>query len=494
MNTDVTRCAVTLCALAAIAGCKEDKTSPTQDGGEPSTLSREQLMNPETCKDCHPNHYREWASSMHAYAIDDPIFIAMNARGQREAKLGEFCVNCHAPLAVREGYAKDGNLDEIPKPLRGVTCYFCHNVESVNGTHNNPIKLANDTTMRGGLHDARRPSAHGVEYSPFLDGARIQESSKMCGSCHDIVTPAGVHLERTYAEWKESLFSHGAGAASCSSCHMDGRPGIAADDLNVRVPARRVHSHLFPGVDLALTPFRDEEIQRKNIECALRDAVRVSLCPNPDGRFQVLLETNAGHRLPTGASQDRRMWLEVIAYDADGKPTFESGVVADGDVVDKPQGTPGHDPNLWLLSDKIFDADGNEAHMFWDAAPSETYPEGYHSATLPQPRQYGVSHTVENNYYLILSDPEGNPVLPSRVRVRVRVQPVAREVLDSLVKSKDLEAAIAKSIQTITLAGSVTEWEKEDGFGRCITMAEPNALDCPNDYLCPLYPDRPGCE
>ena len=44
-------------------------------------LTREQLLDPESCRTCHPTHYREWASSMHAYAVDDPVFQAMNRRG-----------------------------------------------------------------------------------------------------------------------------------------------------------------------------------------------------------------------------------------------------------------------------------------------------------------------------------------------------------------------------------------------------------------------------
>ena len=35
-------------------------------------------------------------------AMDDPVFIAMNKKGQRETNgaLGTFCVNCHAPMAA----------------------------------------------------------------------------------------------------------------------------------------------------------------------------------------------------------------------------------------------------------------------------------------------------------------------------------------------------------------------------------------------------------
>src|SRR5439155_8964026 len=90
-------------ALAAAAACtSSSKTEPT--------LARAELLKPETCKTCHQDHFREWSGSMHAYASDDPVFLAMNKRGQRETAgaLGAFCVNCHAPMAVREGATKDG--------------------------------------------------------------------------------------------------------------------------------------------------------------------------------------------------------------------------------------------------------------------------------------------------------------------------------------------------------------------------------------------------
>ena len=66
-------------------------------------MSIEQLQDPATCGGCHPQHYAQWAGSMHAYASDDPVFVALNRRGQREAHLGAFCVRCHAPMAVALG-------------------------------------------------------------------------------------------------------------------------------------------------------------------------------------------------------------------------------------------------------------------------------------------------------------------------------------------------------------------------------------------------------
>ena len=71
--------ALGLAVLALAAGCAEDG-SPSEP--EP-ILTREQLMDPETCRACHERQYREWSASMHAYAAEDPLFLAMNRRGQR---------------------------------------------------------------------------------------------------------------------------------------------------------------------------------------------------------------------------------------------------------------------------------------------------------------------------------------------------------------------------------------------------------------------------
>ena len=46
-------------------------------------LDAEALMDPAACQGCHPEAYREWSGSMHAYASDDPVFIALNAFAQR---------------------------------------------------------------------------------------------------------------------------------------------------------------------------------------------------------------------------------------------------------------------------------------------------------------------------------------------------------------------------------------------------------------------------
>ena len=142
-------------------------------GGD-NLLTKDELMDPESCKTCHPVHYQEWSGSMHAYAADDPVFLAMNRRGQEETdgELGDFCVKCHAPMAVALGKTTDGlNLADVAQKYKGVTCYFCHQVTEVAGDHNNPLVLAMDQTMRGGVFDPVKSSAHHTEYSLLHDSA-----------------------------------------------------------------------------------------------------------------------------------------------------------------------------------------------------------------------------------------------------------------------------------------------------------------------------------
>ena len=115
MNRDVLIASLALGALGCSSSGKSD-----------ATFTRAELLDPQSCAGCHQDHYADWAGSMHAYSSDDPVFRAMNRRGQRETNgaLGSFCVNCHAPMAVHEGATKDGlNLDQVPQHLRGVTCF-----------------------------------------------------------------------------------------------------------------------------------------------------------------------------------------------------------------------------------------------------------------------------------------------------------------------------------------------------------------------------------
>lgn len=443
-------------------------------GNEPDYLSREEMLDPETCKSCHPTHYREWSGSMHAYAADDPVFLAMNKRGQRELAergedLGDFCVKCHAPMALIEGATTDGlNLEDpdFPKHLKGVTCFFCHTVDAITADHNNGLVLSGDTVMRGGISDPFPNDGHRATYSPLHD-RNSQESSQLCGSCHDIMLN-GVHLERTFVEWKSSLFgqSDPLKHLSCSRCHMVGdQPGVVADYPGV--PSRKPKEHTWPGIDTALIDWPEKIAQLELIKRDLRGAISPKLCVGPaGGGIEITYNLDnvfGGHMLPSGATQDRRQWAEVIAYDDTDTVVFESGVIAEGDAV-----ADSTDPNLWQMRDYALKSNGEEAHMFWDVAsiaPSNCAdPRTPANCFLLPPSVTNVqsdplfNHSVTKTYTVV-------GVTPARVTAKVYIRSIGLEVLQDLVDTGDLDPMYLAKIPTLLIDGTVLEWTTADGFG-----------------------------
>jgi hypothetical protein len=444
-----------LAALAAAgAGCDGGTSAPPGP-----TLTRDQLEDPEVCGSCHPDHYREWSGSMHAYAAEDPVFLAMNARGQRETggALGAFCIQCHAPMAVRNGATTDGlNLADVPQKWKGVTCYFCHSVTEVDGSHNNPLALADDGVLRGGIVDPVETAAHTSAYSPLHDRTAM-ESSSLCGSCHDIVTPAGVHLERTYLEWQETLFAKEQSRLTCGECHMEGRDGAAAEAPGAKT--RRVHSHAAPGVDLALTPFPESEAQRELVQRSLDTTLAAQLCVRGAGSpgatiLAVLDNVGAGHNWPSGAAQDRRAWVEIIAYSGD-VPVYQSGVVGEGESVSDLA-----DPDLWWARDCLLDAEGAHVHMFWEAAEYDSNLLPGPVTNVPSDPAFYEAHRVRT-FPRPTSSPASLATPPDRVTMRVRLVPVGLDVLDDLVASGDLDPSVRDAMPHFTLASTELEWTAE---------------------------------
>lgn len=469
--------------VAPMVACKDD-------GGEAETAGEydlEELRKPEACAECHPIHYREWLGSMHAYAAEDPVFRALNAKAQRETEgeIGDFCVKCHAPLAVELGLTSDGlNLDELPQELHGVTCYFCHQVDGIEGTHNNPLSLAMDALMRGRLSDALTHTGHEIGGREDAFRADRLASSQLCGSCHDIVTPAGAHVERTYAEWRESFFSdpdpdnperlalYGLG---CNDCHMKRTTGAIADYPGVFGDRDR-HGHSFVGVDVAVTDFPDSELgpvlreeQLAEIAQQRETSLCASVCVKPDedtdtAQVSVWLHNEAAaHSWPSGSTPDRRAWVELVARDAQGEQLYASGVVEHGEAIAELD-----DPDLWLLRDRVFDAQGVETHDFWLAA-------SYESQLLHTSSEFGAAGdaaTYEQRSYTLDS-------IPDQVDMRVRLRPIGHEILQELIDSGDLDPAVLDNSLTFDVTSSELEWRAntalpslgEVDYGTCVSSS-----------------------
>lgn len=309
--------------------------------------------------------------------------------------------------------------------------------------------------MRGGIPDPIEGAPHRAAYSPLHDRARL-ESSTMCGACHDIVVPNGFHLERTFLEWKDSLFSkEGSGALSCSACHMPGRDEPVARTPGA--PVRRRHSHAFAGVDIALTDFPGREEQRAQVQRFLDFSLAAKLCVEDSGGLtEVTVDLEnlaAGHAFPSGATQDRRVWVEVRAFVGDDE-VFSSGVVEDGQPLFDLE-----DPNLWFLGHRMYDQNGDATHDFWEA-------HSYEGELLPAPTtrfpfEPGYVETHILRRYVIPGLP------PDRVTMRVRMRPMGLDVLDDLIGTGDLDPAIRDEMPTFDLRSTVLEWRSDAG-DRCV--------------------------
>jgi hypothetical protein len=219
----------------------------------------------------------------------------------------------------------------------------------------------------------------------------------------------------------------------------------------------------------------------KHIASSITDGVSVTTIT-----FQ--LETNAGHNQPSGASQDRRMWLEFSAFDGgDRLLRGSSGNIADGEIEERPAHDPKHDAQLLMLRDRIYDAQGKPVHMFWQAAMSQAHPDGYESNVLPVATTTYIAgkHAVLKQY--TASDASGPP---ARVSARLRMRPIGTDVLQDLVDSGDLDPAIAARMPTFTFATQI-EWTPADGSMKTIA-ATAKPADC-STYRCLLDPSSPEC-
>ena len=371
-----------LLAAAAATAAVRPRTATPARRVPPGALTREQLRDPETCKGCHPNHYREWSSSMHAYAAQDPVFVAMNKRGQREThgELGDFCVKCHAPMAVVD---KRTQRRPRPRPAAGQRARR----ELLLLPQRRPASTATTTrcctwptTPRCAVRSAIRVSpARTGPSSPRCSRTRARRARRCAAAATTSSRRAAFTSSARSRSIATGMFSKSATGAppafdSCVGCHMPGQQAFAA----VAPGRRRAHGARAPvarhrrAAD-RLSASRCAAQRRGGLPARRASVSFFTLEVTPPDLFTFQIETNAGHNQPSGAAQDRRMWLEFLAYDASGKllDQVSSGNIADGEIEEKPEGDPKHDPHLLMFRDRIYDAQGKPVHMFWQAAKSQ---------------------------------------------------------------------------------------------------------------------------
>lgn len=347
---------------------------------------------------------------------------------------------------------------------------------------------------------ATGPPPHGWEHSRYLG------SSEFCGSCHDVSTPdtsAGplktlkladgsdsglpFPIERTFGEWRASayadpLFADGFdGSAptlpnavgpdrSCQDCHMRKSADPLARACVMEAPGSRAGQlpvHEFTGANYWVPRIlRDEygigragaydrtigwaEQTLSQRTASVETAITAFAGAGSPLQLRVRVTNRAGHKLPTGYAEGRRMWLHLRVHDGDGNTIFESG------AYDSNTGALARDPQLRLYEalqgqwnrngdDRCDVADGNGRELFHFALndciavdnriPPQGFRGGNDLALRPVGREYpetspGVLAHWDDASYTVPVD-AATP-MPLTVTATLRFQIASREYIQFL--------------------------------------------------------------
>lgn len=353
---------------------------------EPSGVDPQMFPSAETCS-CHASLVDEWKASMHAQALADPLYQTKLAQGQKETDgtIGAFCNTCHGPAAtitgqMASGTAPDGGAGE------SVGCMFCHQVTGLaEGPLGNASQLVTpDGTRRAQIEVPQAP--HPAAYS------ELHKSAEVCGGCHNVNHPVnGMHLESTYAEWKDS--SYGKSGVVCQDCHMSASPGTVTGPSSGQAASGAPQRD-----DIYQMNFVGAQVGQGNASAAtalLKSAAAIEIdapdvMPGSEASATVTVKNvGAGHYLPTGLTEVRQMWLEITLEDEDGESTT---------LAERRFGTV------------LRDDEGNHPAELWNAAGIESDdripPDGSATETVTVGLPEGTGHAklVATLYYQSASD------------------------------------------------------------------------------------------
>ncbi len=262
------------------------------------------------CSKCHPEIYRTWKSSRHASAFTDPGFQLSYDRIRR-SNPGKtpVCERCHNP--GRFMIPPNAPLAAV-FAQEGVTCDFCHTVESVK--LDGPVPLYH--TSPGVMHGPRGGEPGKTVHKTMFSGLHV--TSEFCAGCHEYRNEFGVPILATYSEWAESFYR--GERIHCQFCHL---PQI--------FDAKFISDKEKKGpLDHTMTEGNTRERLAKAI--LLRAVLKVS---GKKAKLVVSLKNETvGHKTPSGIPTSRLRLVSTL-HDASGnvlgrkEEVFEK-VVGDG--------------------------------------------------------------------------------------------------------------------------------------------------------------------
>ncbi len=393
------------------------------------------------------------------YGAESPVFNAfeLTVRKLTEGAVApnganaNFCSDCHAPASRSGSELPDYTSAAAARPVRqdlsevsrdGVSCDVCHTVKGPNleasllgdGIANLSLLFEPSPIKRGPLENAIQ-SDHPAVGDPYFT------SSEFCGSCHDVRIPrpdpvtgeSFQRLENLFTEWQTGPYATSDNpfgkAVSCQDCHMSLYP-LEAPGTYAQAPAatggpvRRHTNHAFTAVSLPLTDnarfpntnssdldgFGFPLGQQERREQMLQAACTLTLEGTPETVSAdattlpirvVVTNVGAGHRVPSGFSQERQMWVELIVEDEAGV-LYESGTLHDRAHPDTGEFQP---------DGRLDDEDLEDRHYDLNL---ETFESHYEPGPDVDQRPFGVNLGImnfQNEFIRIREDGSWEPVL-----------------------------------------------------------------------------------
>jgi hypothetical protein len=259
---------------------------------------------------------------------------------------------------------------------------------------------------------------------------------------------------------------------------------VIADAPGIDVISRDdgFHDHQMAAIDTALTPFPQMAEQRAAVEKILKPSLGIiglrpqgssaapgGICLDPPGTLSVRVDSlSPGHMFPSGAAQDRRVWLEVTAYDAANNIVYQRGVVPDGtdpeDVNDTTLQCPTGMLNCAGFYDRTYKADDTRAHFFWDVARYDTNLIRPPITRDPNSPAYDHSTTVKYEIGAAYTSID-------RIEAKIYVRPLPFGSIDELIASGDLDPNVRTALaqpETTMLAATSTWLKSTKGTGLAV--------------------------
>jgi hypothetical protein len=347
------------------------------------------------CIRCHsPNGWQGGRSGFEGDGVSSAYTPALYDHSHSLDQEGVVCDTCHrstgfSPNATPSAFKIPGQPDSAQLILSQSLAKRGPYAGNYTHTHQGGV-TPYGAWIGPGLDTITPPVAHnpplqeGSAISPAHNtehGANMGEST-LCGSCHNITSPyTGFAIERTYTEWLNSDLGDPTSPEfqSCQDCHMPAQANVQGCTLPGSNPtygvwskirsALRQHEfvggnawipqilkQMYPMVDLPWTtgqsyqgtphlgpPSRDamwDTTTQRAIQ-KLREAAEVDLTATeavPGTITASVRVTNlTGHKLPTGYSEGRRMWIQLEAVDGAGAVVYRSGMLdANSELIQDP--------------------------------------------------------------------------------------------------------------------------------------------------------------